>query len=218
MRLALFDLDHTLLTDDSDFLWGQFLCDEGHVDRDEYEQANQAFYQQYLDGSLDMLEFCAFALRPLAAHDPTTLYAWREQFMRERIEPIVAPGAPALLAEHRAAGDTLLITSATNRFVTEPIAKLLGVDHLIATDIEQVDGRYTGKVSGQPNFKGGKVTRLRAWLESQPMQYERMIAYSDSHNDIPLLEMADEAVAVDADRQLREVAQQRGWRVISLRG
>lgn len=217
MQLAIFDLDHTLLTDDSDFLWGQFLCDEGHVDRAEYEATNQAYYQQYLAGTLDMLEFCAFSLRPLAAHDPETLYAWRRQFIAERIAPIVAPKAPELLARHRAEGATLLITSATNRFVTAPIAELLGVEHLLATEVEMIDGRYTGRIAGLPNFQGGKVTRLQQWLAQQPQTYTHKIAYSDSRNDIPLLEMADEAVAVDADPVLSAEAAKRGWRAISLR-
>lgn len=218
MRLAIFDLDHTLLSDDSDFLWGQFLCDEGHVDRAEYEATNRAFYEQYQAGTLDIMAFCAFSLRPLAMHDPETLYAWRRRFVAERIAPIVATKAPELLARHRAEGSTLLITSATNRFVTEPIAELLGVEHLIATDAEMVDGRYTGRVAGLPNFQAGKVTRLQQWLAAQHEVYSHKIAYSDSRNDIPLLEMADEAVAVDADAVLSAEALKRGWRAISLRG
>ncbi|HSW13256.1 MAG TPA: HAD family hydrolase [Solimonas sp.] len=218
MKLAIFDLDHTLLAGDSDYLWGQFLVEQGHVDREAYERENRRFYEDYQAGTLDILQFCAFSLRPLSEHPLTTLHAWRRQFVREKIEPIVAAGAPALLERHRAEGATLLITSATNRFVTEPIAGLLGVPHLIATDPELVDGRYTGHVAGLPNFQGGKVTRLKQWLAAQPVRYEHTIAYSDSRNDIPLLEMAQQAVAVDPDEVLRAEAQRRGWPVISLRG
>jgi HAD superfamily hydrolase (TIGR01490 family) len=197
MNLAIFDLDHTLLAGDSDYLWGRFLVDHGHVDAETYERNNQIFYEQYVAGTLDIHEFCRF---------------------RERIEPIVAPLAPALLERHRVQGDRLLITTATNRFVTEPIAQLLGVDTLIATDPEMVDGRYTGRVSGTPNFRNGKVTRLQAWLAQQPRAPERISCYSDSHNDLPLLLMADRPVAVDPDDRLRATAIERGWPVISLRG
>lgn len=217
MKLAVFDLDHTLLAGDSDYLWGQFLAEQGHVDRVAYEAENRRFYEEYQAGTLDILKFCAFSLRPLSEHDLETLRSWRRQFVRDKIEPIVAAGAPALLERHRAEGATLLITSATNRFVTEPIAELLGVPHLIATDPEMKDGRYTGHVDGLPNFQGGKVTRLKAWLAAQPAQYTHLTAYSDSRNDIPLLEMAQQPVAVDPDEVLRAEAERRGWPVISLR-
>jgi len=216
MKLAVFDLDHTLLAGDSDYLWGQFLAEQGHVDRVAYEAENRRFYDEYQAGTLDILKFCAFSLRPLAEHAPETLKAWRRQFLREKIEPIIAPGATALLERHRAEGAILLITSATNRFVTEPIAELLGVPHLIATDPEISDGRYTGHVDGLPNFQGGKVTRLKDWLRQRAERCTYMTAYSDSRNDIPLLEMADCAVAVDPDEVLRAEAQRRGWAVISL--
>ncbi|AXQ27433.1 HAD family hydrolase [Solimonas sp. K1W22B-7] len=217
MKLAVFDLDHTLLAGDSDYLWGQFLVEQGHVDAAAYERENRRFYEEYQAGTLDILQFCAFSLKPLSQHPMALLQEWRRQFLREKIEPIIAAGAPALLERHRAEGATLLITSATNRFVTEPIAALLGVPHLLATDPEIRDGRYSGQVAGLPNFQGGKVTRLREWLAAQPQPYTHMIAYSDSRNDIPLLEMAQQAVAVDPDDVLRAEAQRRGWQVISLR-
>ena len=217
MKIAVFDLDHTLLAADSDYLWGQFLVEQGHVDREAYERENRRFYEEYQAGTLDILKFCSFSLKPLSQHSMETLQAWRRQFIREKIEPVVAAGAPALLERHRAEGATLLITSATNRFVTEPIAELLGVPYLIGTDPEIRDGRYTGQVSGLPNFQGGKVVRLREWLAAQPQAYTHMTAYSDSRNDIPLLEMADQAVAVDPDDVLRDEAVKRGWQVISLR-
>jgi HAD superfamily hydrolase (TIGR01490 family) len=218
MNLAIFDLDHTLLVGDSDYLWGRFLVDHGHVDAETYERQNRVFYEQYAAGTLDIREFCRFAFAPLARNPVETLHRWREQFVRERIEPIVAPLAPALLERHRVQGDRLLITTATNRFITEPIAQLLGVDVLIATDPEMVDGRYTGGVSGIPNFRDGKVARLQAWLAQQPEAPRRISCYSDSHNDLPLLMLADRPVAVDPDDRLRATAIERGWPVISLRG
>lgn len=217
MNLAVFDLDHTLLAGDSDYLWGRFLVEQGHVDAAWYEAENRRYYEAYVAGTLDIAEFCAFSLKPLTEHEPAQLYAWRAQFVQEKIAPIVAPGAAALLERHRAQTDTLLITSATNRFITEPIAQLLGVDHLLATDAEMVDGRYTGRVAGLPNFQAGKVARLREWRAQQPQTYTHVTCYSDSRNDLPLLEAANIAVAVDPDDTLRAEAQTRGWRIISLR-
>ncbi|MDD3764622.1 MAG: HAD-IB family hydrolase [Nevskiales bacterium] len=217
MRLAVFDLDNTLLAGDSDYLWGRFLVDAGVVERDVYERENERFYRQYQAGTLDIHEYAAFALRPLIEHELSQMLELRRRFVDEQIAPIVAAQAPALLARHRAQGDQLIITTATNRFVTEPIADLLGVDHLLATDPEIVDGIYTGRISGIPNFQGGKVSRLRAWIDAQTAPCSYMSCYSDSHNDIPLLEMADTAVAVDADPILEELAGKRGWQRISLR-
>lgn len=218
MNLAIFDLDHTLLAGDSDYLWGRFLAEQGHVDGETYERRNKIFYEQYVAGTLDIHEFCRFAFTPLTQNPLETLQRWREQFMRACIEPIVAPLAPALLERHRVQGDHLLITTATNRFVTEPIATFLGVDTLIATDPELIDGRYTGRISGTPNFRDGKVERLKAWLAQQPDAPRHITCYSDSHNDLPLLLMADRPVAVDPDERLRATAIERGWPVISLRG
>lgn len=218
MRLAIFDLDNTLLAGDSDYLWGQFLVEQGCVDRQTFERENRRFYEAYTAGTLDIHEFCRFSFAPLRANDPAVLLAWREQFVRDKIEPIVAPLAPALLERHRAAGDHLLITTATNRFVTEPIAALLGVDTLIATDPEVVDGRYTGHVAGVPNFQAGKVLRLQQWIAAQHEAVDVACAYSDSHNDLPLLQLAREPVAVDPDPVLADEAARRGWTMISLRG
>lgn len=218
MRLAIFDLDHTLLAADSDYLWGRFLVDVGAVDGERYERQNQIFYDDYRNGTLDIEAFCRFAFAPLAQYPLATLLSWRERFVRERIEPIIAPLAPALLERHRAQGDRLLITTATNRFVTEPIAELLGVDALIATDPERVDGRYTGELAGLANFRDGKVTRLKQWIATLPEAPTHLSSYSDSHNDLPLLLLADAPVAVDPDDRLRTIAAERGWPVISLRG
>jgi HAD superfamily hydrolase (TIGR01490 family) len=217
MQLAIFDLDNTLLAGDSDYLWGQFLVDKGLVDGASYERENRNFYDQYKAGTLDIYEFCAFSLKPLTQHDPAQLNAWREEFVRTRIEPIVAAGTPALLEKHRAQGDHLLIMTATNRFITEPIAALLGIADLIATDPEMHEGRYTGRVSGLPNFQDGKVKRLQQWRTQQPQDFTRTIFYSDSRNDLPLLLLADEAVAVDPDEVLHAEAVRRRWPVISLR-
>ena len=218
MRLAIFDLDNTLLAGDSDYLWGRFLVNQGLVDADAYERENQSFYEQYRDGTLDIEAFCEFSFAPLAAHPLAQLRAWRAQFVRYCIEPVIAPLAPALLEKHRIQGDELLIMTATNRFITEPIAELLGVDTLIATDPEFVNGRYTGRLTGTPNFREGKVLRLDQWLREQEATASHICFYSDSHNDLPLLLRADEAVAVDPDERLRAEASLRGWPVISLRG
>lgn len=218
MRLALFDLDNTLLAGDSDYLWGQYLAELGVVDAAQHTAENLRFYRLYQEGRLDIEEFCAFSLRPLAEHPLPRLLAWRRDFVAQRIAPIIAPGAGPLLARHRAEGARLLITTATNRFVTEPIAELLGVDALIATDPEMQGGRYTGRVAGVPNFQGGKVQRLAQWRAEQPERFEHLTCYSDSRNDLPLLEAADVAVAVDPDPVLHAEALRRGWPVISLRG
>lgn len=218
MNLAIFDLDNTLLAGDSDYLWGQFMVEQGHVDGAWYERENRRYYDQYKAGTLDIREFCAFSLQPLTRHAPEQLYAWRRQFVRDKIEPIIAAETPALLERHRAQGDRLLIMTATNRFITEPIAELLGVDDLIATDPEMRDGRYTGEIAGIPNFQDGKVQRLALWRAQQPEAYAHTTFYSDSRNDLPLLLMADSAVAVDPDAVLQAEAQRRRWPVISLRG
>lgn len=216
MNLAIFDLDHTLLAGDSDHLWGEYLVEVGAVDGPWYRRENLRYYEEYKAGTLDIRAFCAFALKPLADHEPAQLLAWRARFLQDKIEPIIAPGTPALLEKHRAQGDTLLITTATHRFITEPIAAMLGIEHLIATDPEQQAGRYTGRVQGTPNFQGGKVERLSQWLKQHPA-FTHLTAYSDSRNDLPLLEMAHQAVAVDPDEVLRAEALRRSWPVISLR-
>jgi HAD superfamily hydrolase (TIGR01490 family) len=217
MALAIFDLDNTLLGGDSDYLWGRFLAERGIVDGAAYEAENQRFYADYKAGTLDIHAFLAFALAPLAAHGLTELHALREEYMEEIIEPIVLPKALALVHEHRARGDTALIITATNRFVTEPIAARYGIAHLIATEPERVDGRYTGRVAGIPSFREGKVQRLDDWLATHGTSLEGSWFYSDSHNDLPLLERVDHPVAVDPDATLARIAQERGWRVISLR-
>lgn len=217
MTLAIFDLDNTLLAGDSDYEWGQFLVRKGIVDAETYERANQAFYEQYKAGTLDIYEFARFAFRPLTQHPLDDLKAWRAEFMRDHIEPIILPKARELLARHRERAHTLMIITATNRFVTEPIARELGVDHLLATDPEFRDGVYTGEIAGVPCFQAGKVTRLENWLAEHKEALDDSWFYSDSHNDVPLLERVDHPVAVDADVTLTQIARERGWHQMSLR-
>ncbi|BBI73328.2 haloacid dehalogenase [Vreelandella aquamarina] len=199
MSLAIFDLDNTLLSIDSDHAWGEFLVEQGAVDPVAYREANERFLADYNAGTLDMAAFLEMALKPLAENTPEQLAAWHQQFMASKIEPHILPKAEELLARHRTKGDTLLIITATNRFITGPIAERLGVDNLIAVEPEMVNGRYTGRVDGVPSYREGKVIRLQAWLEAQDLTMDGAWFYSDSHNDLPLLEKVDHPVAVDPD-------------------
>ena len=217
MELAIFDLDNTLLKGDSDYLWGRFLVQRNMVDGEFYERENKRFYEEYKAGTLDIFEFLRFSLRPLAENDLATLSALRQEFIDTEIEPIILPQARQLIKEHRDQGRMLLIITATNRFVTEPIAERLGVENLIATEPEFKDGRYTGEVSGVPSFREGKVECLSTWLTQNGCNLASSWFYSDSHNDLPLLEMVTHPIAVDADDTLRQHAESKGWPVISLR-
>ena len=202
MKLALFDLDNTLLEGDSDVEWAQFLIEEGVLHPDEYHAKNQWFAERYKDGTLDIHEFLDFQLAPIARRPRGQLEDWHRQFMRRKIRPIIQPRAPELIARHADEGALTALVTATNRFITAPIAEELGIPNLIATDIEEVDGLFTGKPRGVPNFREGKV---KSWF------------YSDSLNDLPLLELVDHPVAVDPDATLRARAEERGWQVISLK-
>jgi HAD superfamily hydrolase (TIGR01490 family) len=217
VSLVIFDLDNTLLGGDSDFLWGRFLVERGIVDQTAYEEANARFYEDYRKGTLDIRDFLNFALQPLAANEPETLYRWRDEFIEEKIKPIMLPPARALIAKHREAGDTLLVITATNRFVTEPIVRLFEIEHLLATSPEMVDGRYTGRFAGIPCFQEGKVEQLESWLKKANQSLEGSWFYSDSHNDLPLLMRVDHPVAVDPDETLERQAKEHGWPIISLR-
>ena len=220
VELALFDLDHTLLAGDSDYEWAQFLIERGVLDREYYEARNDEFFRQYRAGTLDIHEFLDFQLAPLARHPRAALDAWRDEFMDAKVRPLIGERARRLVAEHRDAGTLCAIVTATNSFVTAPIAREFGVAHLIATEPEARDGRFTGKVAGTPCFRDGKVVRLVAWLAAlgRPLaSFAASSFYSDSHNDLPLLERVSRPVAVDPDERLRRVAAERAWEIISLR-
>lgn len=220
MRLSLFDLDNTLLTGDSDYEWGQFLVDAGAVDRARYEAQNRLYYEQYVAGTLDIHEYLGFALRPLARHSPEELQRWHAQFMRERILPMITPKARDLVRGHLERDDLCALVTATNSFVTAPIAREFGIANLIATEPESRDGRFTGRVSGIPCFRDGKVRRVEDWLRGLGRRLDEFAEssfYSDSHNDMALLERVTRPVAVDPDEALAAAAAQRGWATISLR-
>lgn len=217
MPLALFDLDNTLIAGDSDHGWGEFLVGKKIVDADYYKQMNDQFYQDYQNGQLDMSAYLEFSLAPLGKLSHIELKQLHSQFMVEVIEPLWLTKAETLLQKHRDSGDTLMIITSTNRFVVEPICNKLGVEHLIATELEQKNDQYTGQVSGIPSYKEGKVTRLNQWLEQSGLDMAGSSFYSDSINDLPLLEIVDHPVTVDPCSQLRVVALQRGWDIISLR-
>lgn len=217
MRLALFDLDNTLLAGDSDFEWAQFLIEQGVLDREVYEARNQEFFDQYRKGTLDIHEFLDFQLKPLSRHPRRVLDDWHKRFMQEKILPLVRSGARDLVAGHRA--DLCAIVTATNSFVTAPIAREFGIDQLIATEPEQANGEFTGRVTGIPCFRDGKVKRVEEWLAArgQPLDsFAQSWFYSDSLNDLPLLERVTHPVAVDPDDTLRAHAGKHGWSIKSL--
>lgn len=220
MNLALFDLDNTLLSGDSDFEWSQFLIEQGVLDRELFEAKNLAFYEQYKAGTLDIHEFLDFQLKPLSRHARKVLDEWHEEFMRRKVRPMMGAKARVLVAKHQAAGDVCVIVTATNSFVTAPIAREFGVAHLIATDPEENDGEFTGNVAGVPSFREGKVVRMENWLAERGWGWESFAEswfYSDSLNDLPLLSKVRHPVAVDPDATLRVHAEKQGWAVISLR-
>jgi HAD superfamily hydrolase (TIGR01490 family) len=217
MRLALFDLDNTLLGGDSDHAWGDYLCQRGILDAATYKTRNDEFYQDYLAGTLNMTDYLNFTLEILGRTDMAQLEQWHREFMRDCIEPIMLPKALELIAKHREAGDKLVVITATNRFVTAPIVARLGIDTLLATECEMADGRYTGRTTDVPCFREGKVTRLDRWLQENDFTLDDSYFYSDSLNDLPLLEKVAHPVAVDPDTKLRAEAESRGWPVITLR-
>jgi HAD superfamily hydrolase (TIGR01490 family) len=221
LNLALFDLDNTLLAGDSDFEWAQYLISRGVLDRELHEAKNQTFYEQYKAGTLDIHEFLDFQLKPLSRHSRAELDGWHHDFMATRIRPIMTAPAKALVRQHLSAGDLCAVVTATNSFVTGPIAREFGIPHLIATIPAQQDGRFTGKPRGTPSFREGKIERVEGWLESLGLCWQSFghsYFYSDSHNDLPLLLKVSHPVAVDPDDTLRAHAEQAGWPVRSLRG
>jgi HAD superfamily hydrolase (TIGR01490 family) len=220
MNLALFDLDNTLLAGDSDFQWAQFLIEQRVLDREVYEARNVEFYEQYKAGTLDIHQFLDFQLKPLSRHPRSQLDAWHSEFMQNRILPIITSAARKLIEEHMLGGDLCVIITATNSFVTGPIARALKVPHLIATEPEQKNGEFTGRVSGLPCFREGKITRLESWLDEHNLTWLSFLEswfYSDSLNDLPLLNKVTHPVAVDPDATLKAHAERNGWPIISLR-
>ena len=217
MALAIFDLDNTLIAGDSDHSWGQFLCAEGLVDAQRFSHDNDRFYQDYQEGRLDIYAYLRFALAPLTGRSIEEVARLQQRFMRDWVEPMLLPAAFELLDKHRNRGDELVIITASNTVVTGPIAERLGVATLMGCDTEIVGGKYTGQPTGVPSFQEGKVTRLQDWLATTGHSLTGAWFYSDSHNDLPLLERVDNPVATDPDPQLAAVANDRGWPIISLR-
>ncbi len=217
MALVFLDLDETLLDGDSDYEWGQFLCHIGKVDRAFYENENERFYQEYLAGDFDAMEFLDFALKPLAENAYAELCQWRTRFIETHIRPMVKPRAHGLIERHREAGDLPVIITSTNRFITQPISELLQVEDLIATDLVRKDGEFTGEVEGIPCFSEGKVIRAEQWVLSHAMSMQGSYFYTDSYNDLPLLEIVEHPIVVDADKKLTEHAIENDWERISLR-
>ena len=219
-NLALFDLDNTLLAGDSDYNWSLFLIKQGLLDEKTHHERNEQFYLDYKNGNLDIYKFLAFQLKPLSEHSVADLNALHAKYMDSVIRPMMTQKAQDLVNQHKAQGDLCLVITATNSFVTKPIAQAYGIAHLIGTDPEMVNGAYTGGVAGVPSFQEGKVTRLKQWLTERGQvlaDFEQSYFYSDSHNDLPLMKLVTHPVAVDADAKLTDYAQQHGWPHISLR-
>ena len=219
-NLALFDLDNTLLAGDSDYNWSLFLINEGLLDGDEHQARNEQFYQDYKNGCLDIYAFLEFQLKPLSQHPKKFLDELHLKYMEKVIRPMMTQKAQDLVNQHKSAGDLCVVITATNSFVTRPIAAAYGVEHLIGTDPEMVNGEYTGGVSGVPSFQEGKVTRINQWLAERSKElsdFEQSYFYSDSHNDLPLLKLVTNPVAVDADEILAAYAKSQGWPQITLR-
>ena len=220
MDLAIFDLDNTLLAGDSDYQWGEFLIDIGVLDRATHASINDQFYADYKVGKLDINAFLEFQLKPLSAHPRAQLDAWHRKFMQAKIQPMMTEKSRSLVEKHRANGDVLLIITATNSFVTGPIANAFGISNLIGTVPEEVNGEFTGKVVGTPSFQHGKITRLNEWLDERGQtlkDFDVSWFYSDSHNDLPLMKLVDKPVAVNPDPVLDAYAKDQGWPIISLR-
>jgi HAD superfamily hydrolase (TIGR01490 family) len=215
--LAIFDLDNTLLGGDSDHAWGEFLITQKLVNAEQHRATNDGFYADYLNGDLDINAYLRFVLQFVAGKKPTELAALHRQFMAQQIDAMMLQKSVHLLAKHRSEGDYLLIITATNDFITAPIAKKLGVDALLASTAEIVNGRYTGQPTGTPCYHEGKVVRLQQWLGDKIFNLDKAFFYSDSHNDIPLLNAVGNPYAVDPDDRLREYAHTQRWPIISLR-
>jgi HAD superfamily hydrolase (TIGR01490 family) len=219
-RLTLFDLDNTLIAGDSDYGWAQFLIEAGVLDAESYERRNAGFFADYKAGTLDIHAFLDFQLRPLAEHALCQLLAWRERFVAEKIVPMLLPAAKSVVDQRLAAGDLVAVVTATNSFITRPIAELYGISHLVATEPETIDGRFTGRVTGEPCFRDAKVSRVKDWLAAMDRglgDFAESWFYSDSHNDLPLLAAVTHPIAVDPDPFLHRHANARGWPTLTWR-
>jgi HAD superfamily hydrolase (TIGR01490 family) len=219
-RLTLFDLDNTLIAGDSDYGWAQFLIEAGVLDAEAYERRNAGFLADYKAGTLDIHAFLDFQLRPLTHHEPSQLLAWRERFVAEKIVPMLLTDAKTVVDQRLAAGDLVAVVTATNSFITRPIAGLYGISHLVATEPETINGRFTGRATGEPCFRAGKLSRVKDWLAAMDRNlgdFPESWFYSDSHNDLPLLSSVTHPVAVDPDPLLHEHASARGWPVTTWR-
>ena len=220
MNLALFDLDNTILAGDSDYNWSRFLIKEGYLDGAIHAEKNEKFYADYKEGNLDIFAFVEFQFKPLARNPRKVLDQLLHKYIEEIIKPMITDKAYALVKKHQDDGDLLIVITATNSFITKPIAQIFGIQNLIGTDPEEKDGEFTGKVSGTPSFKEGKVTRLEEWLKNKKLSlsgFEKSYFYSDSHNDLPLLKKVTHPVVVDSDDILKKYAKSQGWPQISLR-
>ncbi len=218
MNLVLFDLDHTLLNGDTQSEWGRYLADHGVIDLKEYQKAMAVFYAAYRRGKLDIPALIEFQIGILKLHSRSVIEAWREQFVEERIRPLIVQAGWEAVIEHQKQGDDLVLITATNEFLTTPIAKLLEIPHLIASqeEYDQV-GNFTGRCYGVPSYRDGKITRLHQWFEEQQRSrehYDKVVFYSDSHNDIPLLSFVDEPIIVNPDAKLQEYALKRQWKIV----
>jgi len=219
-RLTLFDLDNTLIAGDSDYGWAQFLIEAGVLDAELYELRNAGFFADYKAGTLDIHAFLDFQLRPLVEHEPSQLLAWRERFVAEKIVPMLLPAAKTLVDQRLAAGDLVAVVTATNSFITRPIAELYGISELVATEPEAINGRFTGRITGEPCFRAGKLSRVEGWLAAMGRSLDDFAEswfYSDSHNDLPLLSAVTHPVAVDPDPLLLKHAVSHGWQVLTWR-
>lgn len=219
-KLALFDLDHTLIPFDSDYSWGEFTVQLGWNEAAEFKRRNDAFYADYKAGTLDIHAYCRFATTAVCRQGPEKSRAAHAEYMEKVVLPGIKPQALKLVQDHQAAGDTVVIITATNEFVTRPIAKAFGVNELLAIDLEvdSTTGWYTGAIRGVPSFREGKVTRLEAWMQERGLDWNGVHTtfYSDSINDVPLLEKANVAIATNPDERLRALATQRQWRILDL--
>ena len=216
MALAIFDLDHTLLSGDSDHRWGDFLVKKNLVDGELYKRTNDKFYDQYKQGTLDIYKFAEFSFQALTEHSKETLAELHVEFMKDVISPMISEKARSLVNHHRQQGHVLLVITATNSFISRPIVDAFGIPHLLATEPKIVDGRYVNSIEGTPCFQEGKVKRLQEWLDQENFNLDGSYFYSDSHNDCPLMEQVTNAIAVDPDEQLKKIAKQKGWKIISL--